>query len=143
MGEENNFEAVFFSINGSNGEMKQLGKGKFNPVDEICEVPKYAKGGIKNKCVGFAEIGEEGFTGELELTVMPKAIKKKRFIKLLMGNGYQRNDAYKMHQKYMENYKSRNLIALSIFLATYNIKPIFKLKVGEKIFEGEIKNVNS
>ncbi len=31
------------------------------------------------------------------------------------------------------------MIGLMVFLECYNIKPIFKLKIGEKIFEGEMR----
>ena len=65
-------------------------------------------------------------------------MKKKRFIKLIMSKGYQKNEAYKMHQEYMKKYKSRTLIGFTIFLESYNIKPIFKLKIGEKVYEGGI-----
>ncbi len=108
-------------------------------TDEENRYPKYAKGGIKNECVAFAEIGEEEYSGELNLIVMPKTMKKKRFIKLIMSKGYQRNKANKMHQEYMEKYKYRTMIGLMVFLECYNIKPIFKLKIGEKIFEGEMR----
>ena len=42
------------------------------------------------------------YTGEAEnisFSFIPKAITKKRFIKLLMGMGHQRNEANKMHQE--------------------------------------------
>lgn len=73
------------------------------------------------------------------MIVMPKTMKKKRFIKLIMSKGYQRNKANKIHQEYMEKYKYRTMIGLMVFLECYNIKPIFKLKIGEKIFEGEMR----
>lgn len=138
MGEDSNLSTLFYAIVGSDEEMKLLGKTELNLIDEESKNPKYAEGGIKNKCVAFAEVGENGFSGELELIVTPKTMKKKRFIKLIMSKGYQKNEAYKMHQEYMKKYKSRTLIGFTIFLESYNIKPIFKLKIGEKVYEGGI-----
>ena len=138
MGEDSELSTLFYAIVGSDEEMKPLGKTELNLIDEESKNPKYAEGGIKNKCVAFAEVGENGFSGELELIVTPKTMKKKRFIKLIMSKGYQKNEAYKMHQEYMKKYKSRTLIGFTIFLESYNIKPIFKLKIGEKVYEGGI-----
>lgn len=139
MGEDSKLSTLFYAIVGSDEEMKPLGKTELNLIDEESKIPKYAEGGIKNKCVAFAEVGENGFSGELELIVTPKTMKKKRFIKLIMSKGYQRNKANKIHQEYMEKYKYRTMIGLMVFLECYNIKPIFKLKIGEKIFEGEMR----
>jgi len=109
MGEDSNLKAVFYAVNGLSGEMKPLGKAQLGLTDEENRYPKYAKGGIKNECVAFAEIGEEEYSGELNLIVMPKTMKKKRFIKLIMSKGYQRNKANKIHQEYMEKYKYRTI----------------------------------
>lgn len=111
MGEDQKIDAIFYSIDGSTGEMKPLGEGQ--PI----EIPKLTSGGLeKEKYIDLAELGE-GAT--FECTIVPRTITKKRFIKLLMGMGYQRDTANKMHQKYMEMYKSRTKIGMICFEAFY------------------------
>lgn len=63
----------------------------------------------------IANLGE---TSEAEMIINLKTITKKRFIKLLMAKGYQRNHAIKLHEKYMEKYKLRSRIGLEFFIAT-------------------------
>ena len=51
MGEDQNLGAIFYSIDGSTGEMKPLGEGQ--PI----EIPKLASGGLeKEKYLDFAEL---------------------------------------------------------------------------------------
>ena len=63
--------------------MKPLGKAQLGLTDEENRYPKYAKGGIKNECVAFAEIGEEEYSGELNLIVMPKTFVTNLYIDML------------------------------------------------------------
>lgn len=61
---------------------------------------------------------------------------RKRFIKLLMAKGFQRNQAKRMHQEYIRKYKYRTQLNLEIFTSIYDFK------VGEiKVFVGG-KEVN-
>lgn len=85
MGEENKPSIFCYSIDGATGEMKKLGK-----IASTSEVKVGKATGEKNKCVGLYNNVGANQTGELTLEVMPRAITKKRFIKLLMGMGYQK-----------------------------------------------------
>lgn len=87
--------------------------------DKASVIPKIAKAtGEKNKCVGVADL-RKSKSGELTLTVLPKTITRKRFIKLLMGRGCQRNTAIKIHQEYMKLYKNRTMIGMIFFISFY------------------------
>lgn len=126
MGEENKPSIFCYSINGATGEMKELGK-----IASTSEVKVGKATGEKNECVGFCNIGASQMgTGELTLEVIPKAIKKKRFIKLLMGIGYQKNEAIKMHDEYMKKYKSRTVIGLVCFEMDYRMGTTIEFKIG-------------
>lgn len=124
MGEENKPSIVCYSLNGETGEMKELGK-----IASISEVKVGKATGEKNECVGFCNVGANQ-TGELTLEVMPRAIKKKRFIKLLMGMGYQKNEAIKMHSEFMKKYKFRSVIGLICFEMDYRIGKTIEFKIG-------------
>lgn len=124
MGEENKPSVVCYSINGETGEMKELGK-----IASISEAKIGKATGEKNECVGFCNVGANQ-NGELTLEVMPRTIKKKRFIKLLMGMGYQKNEAIKMHNEFMKKYKSRSVIGLFCFEIDYRIGTTIEFKIG-------------
>ena len=124
MGEENKPSIVCYSLNGETGEMKELGK-----IASISEAKVGKATGEKNECVGFCNVGANQ-TGELTLEVMPRAIKKKRFIKLLMGMGYQKNEAIKMHSEFMKKYKFRSVIGLICFEMDYRIGKTIEFKIG-------------
>lgn len=70
--------------------------------------PVLAPGGIVTDKPDNMFIAAE--SGECSLTV--KTITKKRFIKLLMAKGIQRNNAVKMHEKYKESYGTRSYFRL-------------------------------
>ncbi len=121
MGEDQKLNAVFYSIDGSTGEMKPLGS--------IASMPKILDEKLEEKYMGLANLGE-GAT--FECTIVPKTITKKRFIKLLMGMGYQRNEAYEMHQEYMERYKSRTKLGMICFEAFYKKELEIKFEIKMK-----------
>lgn len=108
-----------------------------NNQDDAADAVRYAIEKEKSKSVSITITREASIQMQKMLGV--QRITRKRFIKLIMSKGYQRNKANKMHQEYMEKYKYRTMIGLMVFLECYNIKPIFKLKIGEKIFEGEMR----
>lgn len=116
MGDDHKLDAVLYSIDGSTGEMKPLGK--------LIEIPKLSPGGIVNE-----KISDVGETREIVIPLNPKTITKKRFVKLLMGRGYQRNEANKMHQEYMSLNKIRTKIGLIFFEIFYDVEPKFKLQI--------------
>lgn len=124
MGEENKPSIVCYSLNGETGEMKELGK-----ITSISEAKVGKATGEKNECVGLYNVGANQ-TGELTLEVMPRAITKKRFIKLLMGMGYQKNEAIKMHNEFMKKYKFRSVIGLFCFEIDYRIGTTIEFKIG-------------
>lgn len=126
MGEDQKLDAIFYSIDGATGEMKPLGQG------QLVEMPKFANGELEEeKYMDLAKLGE-GAT--FECTIVPKTITKKRFIKLLMGIGYQREEANKMHQEYMEKYKSRTKIGMICFEAFYKqeMELEFEIKIEKR-----------
>ena len=124
MGEENKPSVVCYSLNGETGEMKELGK-----IASTSEAKVGKATGEKNECVGFCNVGANQ-TGELTLEVMPRVIKKKRFIKLLMGMGYQKNEAIKMHNEFMKKYKFRSVIGLICFEMDYRMGTTIEFKIG-------------
>lgn len=124
MGEENKPSVVCYSINGETGEMRELGK-----VASTSEIKVGKATGEKNKCVDFCNVGANQ-TGEFTLEVKPRTITKKRFIKLLMGMGYQKNEAIKMHNEFMKKYKCRSEIGLICFEMDYRIGKTIEFKIG-------------
>lgn len=124
MGEENKSSSAYFLINNETGEMMELGK-----TDSILDVKVEEATGEKNECVGFCDI-ETSQTGELTLDVKLRTITKKRFIKLLMGMKYQRNEANIMHEEYIKKYKSRTVIGLVLFEMDYRVESKFEFKIG-------------
>ena len=110
MGEEKELPTVY-AIDEETGESFKIG--------EIIDLPRLETGGIveKDKCF-IAEELKEGI--EAEFSIKIKTIKKKRFIKLLMSKGYQRNEAIKMHEEYKQRGLLRSRIGLELFVDTYN-----------------------
>lgn len=106
MGEELNLDEVFYMVNGSTEEIKPLEIAEFKP-GEIVD---------NNK---FALLGEKVNEVEIEVPVILKTTTKKRFIKLLMGMGYQRNEANKMHDEFLKQYKVRTKLGMMIFEMRY------------------------
>lgn len=134
MGENQKPNVMFYSIDGSTGEMKPLGEGQ--PI----EIPKLTSGGLeKEKYIDLAEVGE-GAT--FECTIVPKTITRKRFIKLLMGMGYQRNEASKMHQEHMKIYKSRTKLTMMCFESFYkqDLEIEFEIKINGRNEKYEKRN---
>lgn len=129
MGEDCKLEGIFYSVNGSDREWKELAK---------TELPKLAPGGIVNE----VPILTGGHSCSCDFTVKLKTIKKKRFIKLLMSMGYQRNEANKIHKEYIKTHKTRTKLGLYMFEAFYNTKPEIKLKIGGQEYDAIIKTNN-
>lgn len=86
------------------------------------------------ECIGVAEIISdksdikepiifEEPIGELECTLQLKTMSKKRFIKLLMGKGIQKQDAKVIHKLYMKKFKHRTMFGYILL--------INELKIGE------------
>lgn len=128
MGESDHaIDALFYAINGSTGKMKPLGKGI-----SITEFLKLAPGGLINK-------NETILTGghSFECVVKLKTITKKRFIKLLMARGIQRNDAIRKQKEYIKRYKNYNKLAMEVFLSIEEMTQ-FILKIGDEKIENEM-----
>lgn len=128
--EDKKLGAVFYSINGSTGEMKTLG-------ETTLEIPELAPRGIIDEEI--SSLGELVNETEIEIPVIPKIITKKRFIKLLMGMRYQRNEANKMHKEYMEINKFRTELGMTFFEMFYDIEPKIKLQIGGKEYDASIE----
>lgn len=118
MGNDDLTKPMLYAINYETGEKFPIGRG-------IAEI---APGGntFKNPII-FEEP-----VGEFECTVQMKIITKKRFIKLLMAKGFQRNHAIKMHEIYKSRYRSRTRLGFEVFVAIYNTEPEFKIIIGGK-----------
>ena len=114
-------DSMLYAINCETGEKFLIGKG-------IAEIPKIAPGGNTFKEPIIFEEPVESF----ECTVQIKTITKKRFIKLLMAKGFQRNYAIKMHEIYKNIYGSRSRLGLELFVETWNTEPEFKVIIGRK-----------
>jgi len=126
-------DSMLYAINRETGEKFAIGK-------EITQIPKLAPGGI------LKETKEPILTGgrDFDFTVKLKTITKKRFIKLLMAKGYQKNQAIKMHQEYMSDHRFvRSRLGLELFVATYNIEPSFKIKIGGKVIDVDYIKTNN
>lgn len=120
---DNLIDSMLYAINHKTGEKFTIGKG----ISEFPQIPKLAPGGI----VDEVPVLTGGHSCNYDFTVKLKTIKKKRFIKLLMSKGYQRNEANKMHKEYMKLHTSRSRMGLELFVMTYGIKQNeFKIKVG-------------
>ncbi len=127
MGEDDHkLNGIFYAINGSTGEIKPLG-------ETALEIPELAPGGIENN--GLVSLGEVINETEIEIPIIPKTITKKRFVKLLMGMGHQRNEANKMHQEYMKLNKFRTKIGMIFFEMFYDVEPKFKLQIEGREFD--------
>lgn len=126
MGEENKPSIVCYSLNGETGEMKEL--GKISSISEIEEIKP-----TESENIDFDNLGEA------TVTIIPRTITKKRFIKLLMGHGYQKNQAIRMHEEYMSTNKVRTKIGLMIFETLYCTDPS-EIKIELRI--GGSENVN-
>lgn len=132
MGEDaHKLNGIFYTINGSTGEMKPLG-------ETTIEIPELTPGGIIDEKI--LDVGE---IGEIEIPLNPKTITKKRFIKLLMGMGHQRNETNKMHQEYMQLNKLRTEIGLIFFEIFYGVEPKFKLQLEGREFDVECVKTNN
>lgn len=128
---DDTIDAMIYAINKETGEQSEIGRG--------CELPKLAPGGLEFENVFFEEfIGED----EIEIAVMPKTITKKRFIKLLMGMGYQRNEANKMHEEYMKLNKFRTELGMTFFEIFYNTETKIKLRIGDEEIDVDIQTNN-
>lgn len=102
-------DSILYAINKETGQKIEFGKG-------FTEIPKLAPGGITDQKNLFIGLGEQP---ECVYSINLKTITKKRFIKLLMGRGYQKNQAIKIHKKYMKVHKTRNMLGLEMFITSY------------------------
>lgn len=125
---DDTINSMVYAINKETGEEFAIGG--------IVEIPKLAPGGIVDCESPIGTLAEDT---EGEITVRLKTIKKKRFIKLLMAKGYQRNEAIKIHKEYMNEHRLiRSRLGLELFVITYNTEPN-EVKV---FVEGKETNVN-
>ena len=102
---DDKLDAMLYAIDRETKEKFVIGKGISElTTDEISE---------ENNTI--ANLGENLST---EMIIKLRKITKKRFIKLLMSKSYQRNEAIKMHNEYMQKHKARSRISLEFFIAT-------------------------
>lgn len=116
--------AMFYAIKGSDEEIKPLGK-----IADI-EIPKVDSREIIKNNIPILTGGHSA-----EISIIPKTITKKRFIKLLMSMNHQRNEANIMHEEYMKMNKFRTELGMIFFEAFYKVEPKLKLKIGDEEFD--------
>lgn len=88
-------------------------------------LPRLAPGGLMHNYLD----PELATKAELEIPIRFKLITRKRFIKLVMSRGYQRNEAEKIHNEYMLKLGTRTRIGMEVFLASRD-NPRFQIFVG-------------
>lgn len=93
-------------------------------MDRLPKVPKIHSGGF------IPQFKRDILIGGGRNLIKLKTMTKKRFIKLVMSQGYQRNDALKIHNEYMKKYNSRNKLCLMFFIASYKEPLEIKLMIG-------------
>ena len=109
MGEEKEPPRVF-AVNQDTGESFEIGR--------LVEPLEITEDGLEGKIIPEDELFKtEGIEAECTITI-PR-IKKKRFIKLLMAKGYQRNEAIKMHEEFRKHGYLRSRFYLEIFVSMY------------------------
>lgn len=104
--------------------------GKLKRVAEIASfsIPRLAPGGIIKHICGPIFEGIDN-KKDLEYPFKLKTISKKRFIKLLMSKGYQRNQAKEMQEQYIKKHTNYNHLGLIIFENIYRNPEIGEIKV--------------
>lgn len=127
---EDAVDAMFYAIKDSDEEIKPLGK-----IADI-EIPKVDSGEIIKNNIPILTGGYSA-----EISIIPKTITKKRFIKLLMSMNHQRNEANIMHEEYMKMNKFRTELGMIFFEAFYKVEPKLKLKIGDEEFD--IKSIKT
>ena len=129
MGEEKELPKVF-AIDNEPGESFEIGT--------LAKI-ELAEDRIMSDDTSFANLGE---SIEAECVVKIKTIKKKRFIKLLMAKGYQKNEAIIMHEEYRKQGYLRSILGLELFVSMYEFikKEMEGLSTGKVIgIYGEYK----
>jgi len=102
---DDKLNAMLYAIHRDTKEKFAIGKVISElTTDEMLEVEE-------NNTI--ANLGENLST---EMIIKLKTITKKRFIKLLMAKGYQKNQAIKIHNEYMQKHKARSRIGLEVFI---------------------------
>ncbi len=124
MGEEKEPPKVFV-VNQDTGESFEIGR--------LVESLEITEDGLEGRIIP----GDKLFKAkeiEAECTITIPRIKKKRFIKLLMAKGYQRNEAIKMHEEFRKHGYLRSRFYLEIFVNMYEfIKKEMKGQVQGKV----------
>ncbi len=86
----------------------------------MVSIPKLSSGGnLENEGLMVTGIGE---SENIECAIIPKKIKKKRFIKLLMSKGVQRNEANILHKEYMKLGRPRSEIGMLFFMVALTME---------------------
>lgn len=92
------------AINLATGEEVKIGQGDI----------EIASGAIDEESDKKVSKLGESYSGEF--IIKPKKIKKKRFIKLVMSKGIQRNIANIIHQEYMKTHEVRTYLGMWFFI---------------------------
>ena len=109
MGEEKEITKVF-AVNQDTGESFEIGR--------LVEPLEITEDGLEEKIIPEDKLFKTKEI-EVECTINIPKIKKKRFIKLLMAKGYQRNEAIKMHEEFRKHGYLRSRFYLEIFVSMY------------------------
>lgn len=98
-------ESRLFVVNKETGKEIEIGSTGLS-------IPEVSPGGRIEKPMN-ANLGE---SVQVECIIAPKRIKKKRFKKLLMSFGFQRNQAEILHKVYMESGRPRTKIGMLLLI---------------------------
>lgn len=109
MGEDIGPYKLFMKSVDEDGEYKEVKTTPSKPV-----IIEFADGGKIPDSSNLAMIGE---SAELEATITLKTMRRKRFIKLLMSYGIQRNEAYRVAMEYRKKGIPFTTIAIILYVA--------------------------
>jgi len=101
---------------------------KLPPIPQnlsIPNIPRIAPDGLIHNYL----VPERETKVDLVIPINFNPITRKRFIKLVMSRGYQRNEAKKMHEEYMLELRQRTRFGIEIFLMFRGTHD-FKILVG-------------
>lgn len=107
--EDKKVKSRLFAVNKETGEEIEIGR-------QVACIPTLAKGGALEESMNKrADIGE---SLQIECMIALKTITKKRFKKLLMSYGFQRNQAEIIHQEYMKLGRPRTKIGMLLLITS-------------------------
>jgi len=117
--EDKKVKSRLFAVNKETGKEIEIG-------NTALSIPEVSPGGRIEEPMN-ASFGE---SVQVECMIVLKTIKKKRFKKLLMSYGFQRNQAEIIHQEYMKLGRPRTKIGMLLLITalTREFEPEFEVQ---------------